>query len=83
MRLQENKMIRLVGPPQAKQTTYLCHSGRVSIVYANFILLATPPRVLNDAAACLTARDSTGCCQAHSNCNKEKKKKVISPNSLK
>lgn len=47
---------------------YLSQLGRLSIVYASLILLATPEKDLKVAAACLTASDSIGCCQAHSNC---------------
>jgi hypothetical protein len=53
--------------------TYFCQDGRVSIVYASLILLATPERDLKPTAAFLTANDSTGCCQAHSNCKSKSK----------
>lgn len=53
--------------------TYFCQDGRVSIVYASLILLAIPERDLNSTAAFLTANDSTGCCQAHSNCKSKSK----------
>lgn len=48
---------------------YLFQAGRFNIVYTSLILLAIPEKDLKAAAASLTATDSLGCCQAHSNCN--------------
>ena len=38
------------------------------MVYASLTLLPMPLSDLNSAAALRTARDSVGCCHAHSNC---------------